>query len=134
MSQLVLGMRMNAPRSGCPISKHSVKHTKVVIVAPPVVHGSRAGVQANWDEVFSAAAAAGVAVEIDGDPSRQDLDYTLARRALAVGCLFALMVMRTPSRSSRPRKLRSRTRDSPAFQPTASLIAGHWRGCSIGSA
>ena len=31
-----------------------------------------------------------VAVEIHGDPSRQDLDYTLARRALAAGCLFAL--------------------------------------------
>lgn len=46
--------------------------------------------QANWDVVFSAAADAGVAVEIDGDPSRQDLDYTLAGRALAAGCLFAL--------------------------------------------
>ncbi|MDB4890921.1 MAG: polX 1 [Gemmatimonadetes bacterium] len=54
------------------------------------MYGSRAGVQANWDEVFSAAADAGVAVEIDGDPSRQDLDHTLARRALSAGCLFAL--------------------------------------------
>jgi histidinol phosphatase-like PHP family hydrolase len=54
------------------------------------MYGSRAGVQAHWDDVFSAAADAGVAVEIDGDPSRQDLDYTLARRALAAGCLFAL--------------------------------------------
>jgi histidinol phosphatase-like PHP family hydrolase len=54
------------------------------------MYGSRAGVMANWDEVFSAAAHAGVAVEIDGDPSRQDLDYTLARRAVAAGCLFAL--------------------------------------------
>ena len=32
----------------------------------------------------------GVAIEIDGDPSRQDLDFTLAERALAAGCLFAL--------------------------------------------
>ena len=54
------------------------------------MYGSRAGVQANWDDVFAAAADAGVAVEIDGDPSRQDLDYTLACRALAAGCLFAL--------------------------------------------
>lgn len=54
------------------------------------MYGSRAGVQANWDDVFSAAVAAGVAVEIDGDPSRQDLDFTVARRALAAGCLFAL--------------------------------------------
>ena len=52
--------------------------------------GSRAGVVADWGLVFAAAAATGVAVEIDGDPSRQDLDYTLARRALEAGCLFAL--------------------------------------------
>ena len=31
-----------------------------------------------------------VAIEIDGDPSRQDLDYDLARRAVDAGCLFAL--------------------------------------------
>ena len=35
-------------------------------------------------------AARGVAIEIDGDPARQDLDYTLARQALEAGCLFAL--------------------------------------------
>jgi len=54
------------------------------------ITGSRAGVQADWDAVFAAAARAGVAVEIDGDPARQDLDYALAARALAAGCLFAL--------------------------------------------
>jgi len=52
--------------------------------------GSRAGIQADWDSVFEAAARSGVAVEIDGDPSRQDLDYTLARRANDAGCVFAL--------------------------------------------
>jgi putative hydrolase len=69
-------------------------------VATPGVHvlahprgritGSRAGVVANWDTVFTAAAERGVAVEIDGDPSRQDLDFSMAARALAAGCLFAL--------------------------------------------
>lgn len=52
--------------------------------------GSRAGVMANWDAVFHAAARQGVAIEIDGDPSRQDLDHILARHALGCGCLFAL--------------------------------------------
>jgi putative hydrolase len=52
--------------------------------------GSRAGVVADWDEVFSVAADEGVAVEIDGDPHRQDLDYTMAVRARDAGCLFAL--------------------------------------------
>ena len=52
--------------------------------------GSRPGVSADWDRVFAAAKRANVAVEIDGDPSRQDLDYDIARRALSAGCLFAL--------------------------------------------
>ena len=51
---------------------------------------TRQGVLADWDQVFEAAAASGVAVELDGDPWRQDLDHALARRALAAGCLFAL--------------------------------------------
>ena len=72
----------------------------VAAVATPGVHvlahprgritGSRAGVVADWDAVFAAAVAHGVAVEIDGDPSRQDLDFSLAARAREAGCLFAL--------------------------------------------
>lgn len=53
-------------------------------------YGTRAGVQADWDVVFQAAAYANVAVEIDGDPARQDVDYELAPRAVAAGCLIAL--------------------------------------------
>lgn len=52
--------------------------------------GSRPGITARWDKVFAAAAKAGVAIEIDGDPSRQDVDFDLAQRAVAAGCLFAL--------------------------------------------
>jgi len=52
--------------------------------------GSRPGVSADWDRVFDAAARSKVAIEIDGDPSRQDLDYDIARRAVSAGCLFAL--------------------------------------------
>jgi histidinol phosphatase-like PHP family hydrolase len=51
---------------------------------------SRPGVSADWDAVFAAAAQSGVAIEIDGDPSRQDIDFELARRAVDAGCLFAL--------------------------------------------
>ncbi len=53
-------------------------------------YGSRAGVRANWDEVFGAAARTGVAIEIDGDPARQDVDYVLAARAVSASCLIAL--------------------------------------------
>ncbi len=52
--------------------------------------GSRAGIAADWDLVFAAAAKYGVAIELDGDPWRQDLDWTIARRALDAGCVFAL--------------------------------------------
>jgi histidinol phosphatase-like PHP family hydrolase len=54
------------------------------------MYGSRPGVTADWDQVFVAAARAGVAIELDGDPARQDLDFDLARRALAADCLFAI--------------------------------------------
>jgi putative hydrolase len=51
---------------------------------------SRAGVQADWDRVFAEANRCGVAIELDGDPYRQDLDFGIAGRALDAGCLFAL--------------------------------------------
>jgi histidinol phosphatase-like PHP family hydrolase len=54
------------------------------------MYGSRPGVAADWEKVFAAAARSGVAIELDGDSARQDLDYDLARRALASGCLFAI--------------------------------------------
>jgi len=70
----------------------AVAHPAVRILAHPRgrMSGSRAGVVADWDAVFASAAARGVAIEIDGDPARQDIDHTLAVRALAAGCLFAL--------------------------------------------
>ena len=54
------------------------------------MYGSRPGVAADWPRIFETAARTGVAIEIDGDPSRQDLDFELARQARDAGCLFAL--------------------------------------------
>jgi len=70
----------------------AIRHPRVHILAHPRgrIAGSRSGILADWDVIFRVAADEGVAVEIDGDPARQDLDYTVARRALAAGCLFAL--------------------------------------------
>jgi putative hydrolase len=70
----------------------AVNHPRVRILghARGRMFGSRPGVTADWPRVFAAAAARQVAVEIDGDPSRQDIDYTLARQARDAGCLFAL--------------------------------------------
>lgn len=50
----------------------------------------RGGVRANWEVVFAAAAAAGVLLEINGFPRRQDLDAPLVNLALAAGCDFLL--------------------------------------------
>ena len=51
---------------------------------------SRAGVIADWTAVFRRAAETGVAIELDGDVSRQDLDYRVAIAAKKTGCVFAL--------------------------------------------
>jgi len=70
----------------------ALQHPTVRILAHPRgrISGSRAGVIANWDLVFETAAQRGVAIEIDSDPARQDLDCAMARRALGFGCVFAL--------------------------------------------
>jgi histidinol phosphatase-like PHP family hydrolase len=71
---------------------NALQHSTVRILADPRgrISGSRAGVIANWHAVFEPAAERGVAIEIDGDPARQDLDHTMARQALTFGCVFAL--------------------------------------------
>lgn len=50
----------------------------------------RAGIVAEWPAVFERASQTRVAIELDGDTSRQDLDFELASTALDAGCLFAL--------------------------------------------
>ena len=70
----------------------AIENPRVRILAHPRgrITGSRGGIVADWDTVFAAAARHGVAIEIDGDPARQDVDYSLAARAMASGCIFAL--------------------------------------------
>lgn len=69
----------------------AVRHPRVHVLAHPRGRmDSRQGVLARWDEVFEEAAKRDVAIELDGDPYRQDLDYVIARRAMKAGCLFAL--------------------------------------------
>lgn len=50
----------------------------------------RPGIRARWERVFSACAEHGVAVEINGFPRRQDLDWDLAHLALRSECEFVL--------------------------------------------
>jgi histidinol phosphatase-like PHP family hydrolase len=88
-----------APHSGLRSDRDQTARM-IAAVRQPHVHvlahprgrkfATRPGIQADWPRVFAAAAEAGVAVEIDGDPSRQDLDHTAAAAALAAGCVLAL--------------------------------------------
>lgn len=94
-----LEMTVAAPHSKLRIADDQTARMLAVLRTPGVcilghprgrVYASRAGVHADWPAVFAEAAAMGVAVELDGDPSRQDLDDALAVQAKRAGCLFAL--------------------------------------------
>jgi histidinol phosphatase-like PHP family hydrolase len=88
-----------APHSGLRTERDQTARM-IAAVTQPHVHvlghprgrkfAARPGIHADWPAVFAAAARAGVAVEFDGDPSRQDLDHVVALDAVAAGCLFAL--------------------------------------------
>jgi hypothetical protein len=68
------------------------------------MYGSRPGVTAEWERVFDAAARLGVAIELDGDPARQDLDYDLARRRLPrMPCLRSTATRTPPINGGTPR-------------------------------
>ncbi len=71
---------------------NAVKSPGVAILGHPRgrMFNSRPGIAADWDAVFAQAAKRGVAIELDGNWHRQDIDYRLAERALAAGCIFAL--------------------------------------------
>ena len=88
-----------APHSGLRTATPQTERMMAAACSPGVhvlghprgrMYGSRPGVAADWRQVFDVAARHGVAIELDGDPSRQDADYELAQVALESGCLFAL--------------------------------------------
>ncbi len=94
-----LDLVVAAPHSGLRTAESQTSRMLAVVRAPGVhilghprgrKYGARPGIAADWGEVFAAAADSGVAIEIDGDPSRQDLDFALARQAVDAGCLIAL--------------------------------------------
>ena len=84
--------RLRRPEDQTERMLRAIAHPSVRILAQPRgrITGSRAGVIADRDRVFALAAKRAVAIEIDSDPARQDLDHTLAIRARDAGCLFAL--------------------------------------------
>jgi histidinol phosphatase-like PHP family hydrolase len=93
--ELVLAAPHSALRSSADQTRRilsAVRTPGVHILAHPRgrKHGVRPGLTADWDRIFAAAARLTVAIEIDGDPRRQDIDHEMARRAFDAGCIFAL--------------------------------------------
>ena len=70
----------------------AVRQPGVAVLGHPRgrMYNSRAGVVADWPRIFAEAAKRRVAIEIDGNWHRQDIDFELVAQALDVGCLFAL--------------------------------------------
>jgi putative hydrolase len=70
----------------------AVRAAGVTILGHPRgrMFNSRPGVAADWDRVFEEAAKRRVAIELDGNWHRQDIDFELAGRAMDAGCIFAL--------------------------------------------
>jgi histidinol phosphatase-like PHP family hydrolase len=70
----------------------AVKQPGVAILGHPQgrMYNNRPGITAEWERIFREAARRGVAIEIDGNWHRQDIDHELASVALEAGCLFAL--------------------------------------------
>jgi putative hydrolase len=70
----------------------AVRGVSVAILGHPRgrMYNSRPGITADWDRVFEEASNRRVAIELDGNWHRQDIDFALARRAVEAGCVFAL--------------------------------------------
>lgn len=84
------GLRSDRDQTARMIAAVTQPHVHVLAHPRGRKFATRPGIHADWPQVFAAAARAGVAIEIDGDPSRQDLDHALAAAAVAAGCLIAL--------------------------------------------
>jgi histidinol phosphatase-like PHP family hydrolase len=84
------GLRSAANQTARMIAAVNSPHVSILGHPRGRLYGKRPGVSANWAEVFAAAEQAQVAIEIDGDPWRQDVDFALAKVALDAGCLLAL--------------------------------------------
>jgi DNA polymerase (family 10) len=71
---------------------NAIQNRHVDIIGHPTgrMLPDREGADLDMDVILPAAAAAGVALEINANPARLDLDDVYARRALEVGCLLAI--------------------------------------------
>lgn len=98
--------------------------------------GRRPPVDADWDEVFRAAARTGTAMEIDSFPDRLDLPADLIRRAKRLGVKFSIDTDAHSLGHHRNIRYGVGTAQRGWLTPTTSSTPGRWSGCasSCGSA
>jgi len=70
----------------------ALRHPAVHILAHPTARllGERAGIKADWDQLFRAAAGLGVWLEVNAQPSRLDLDDLASRQAVGLGVTLTI--------------------------------------------
>jgi DNA polymerase (family 10) len=70
----------------------ALRHPAVHLLAHPTgrLIGERTGMTADWEQVFRAAADQGVWLEVNGQPSRLDLDDVASRRAVSLGVTLTI--------------------------------------------
>ncbi|HMA28875.1 MAG TPA: hypothetical protein VKS23_03355 [Thermoanaerobaculia bacterium] len=83
---------LRSPRDQTARLVRAIETPGVAVLGHPKgrLYDMRSGVRADWPRVFAAAAARGVAIELNGCPERLDLPPALARIAVQAGCLFSL--------------------------------------------
>jgi DNA polymerase (family X) len=70
----------------------AIMHPKTMILGHPTgrLLLSRQGYELDWQVIFAACAKYRVAVELNANPHRLDLDYTLIAQAVEAGCMIAI--------------------------------------------
>jgi histidinol phosphatase-like PHP family hydrolase len=83
-------LRRDTDQTARMLAAVSLPHVAILGHPRGRMYNARPGITADWTRVFREAARRNVAIEIDGDWHRQDVDYELAALALDAGCVFAL--------------------------------------------
>jgi histidinol phosphatase-like PHP family hydrolase len=83
---------LRSPRDQTARLVRAIETPGVAVLGHPKgrLYDLRGGLRADWPRVFAAAAARGVAIELNGCPERLDLPPALARLAVESGCLFSV--------------------------------------------
>lgn len=84
-------LRMDRDKATARILR-AIEHPATTILGHPTgrLLLSREGYELDWDAVFEACARHGVAIELNANPYRLDLDWTLIPRAVAAGVKIAI--------------------------------------------